>query len=194
MAPTRDRIVGAAEHVIQELGLVRATTKEIARAAGCSEALLYKHFRTKEEIFLAVLLERMPALRPATLRLGARVGQGTIAGNLEELAGSAIEFFRRTISLAGGMLGDPSLLNGFRQMLAASGGGPHVPVTLLASYIREEQRIGRVSQDADPDAAAALLFGACFHRAFLANLVELGPDDVLVHELVRTLLTGLTPR
>ncbi|GLW98072.1 TetR/AcrR family transcriptional regulator [Microtetraspora sp. NBRC 16547] len=194
MTPTRDRIVAAAEQVIQELGLARATTKEIARAAGCSEALLYKHFRTKEEIFLAVLLERMPALRPATQRLGERVGQGTVAGNLEELAWAAVEFFRRTISLAGGMLSDPSLLNGFRQTLAESGGGPHVPIDLVASYLREEQRIGRVGPDANPDAASALLFGACFHRAFLANLVELAPDEVLVPDLVRTLLAGLTPR
>ena len=34
-------------------GLVRATTKEIARAAGLSEGTLYNHFANKEELFPA---------------------------------------------------------------------------------------------------------------------------------------------
>ena len=36
-------------------GLVRATTKEIARAAGVSEGTIYNYFASKEELFLCTL-------------------------------------------------------------------------------------------------------------------------------------------
>jgi AcrR family transcriptional regulator len=58
---TREKIVEAAERVMRERGLARTTTKEIARAAGYSEGTLYKHFESKEDLFLAVLAERFPA-------------------------------------------------------------------------------------------------------------------------------------
>ncbi|GII55183.1 TetR family transcriptional regulator [Planotetraspora thailandica] len=191
---TRDRIVAAAEQVIQELGLARATTREIARAAGCSEALLYKHFSRKEDLFLAVLLERVPALVPAVTRLNERVGKGAVRENLEEFAQAAVVFYRRSLPLSAGVVAEASLLDGFRRMLADVGGGPHIPINRLGAYLREEQRLGRVGPDADPDAAATLLMGACFHRALLESLVDLGPDDTLVPGLVGGLMAGLAPR
>ena len=62
MADTRDRILDAAAHVMRTRGFARTTTKEIARAAGYSEATLYKHFQDKTDLFLAVLKERLPSL------------------------------------------------------------------------------------------------------------------------------------
>src|SRR4051794_40616709 len=59
---TRDRILDAAAELMRTRGIIRTTTKEIAKAAGFSEATLYKHFRDKEELLLRVLRERMPAL------------------------------------------------------------------------------------------------------------------------------------
>ena len=60
--PTRVRIVDAARHLMLTAGLARTTTKEIAKAAGCSEAALYKYFSSKEELFVTVLNERLPGL------------------------------------------------------------------------------------------------------------------------------------
>src|SRR5215210_7138434 len=50
-AGTRERILAAAREVMLSKGLVRATTKEIARAADLSEGTLYNHFANKEELF-----------------------------------------------------------------------------------------------------------------------------------------------
>ena len=44
-------------------GLARATTKEIAKAAGFSEAAPYKHFADKTELFLVVPDPRLAVLR-----------------------------------------------------------------------------------------------------------------------------------
>ena len=52
-------------HVMPTRGLARTTTKEIARAAGYSEATLYKLFDDKFDLFLCVLAERLPTIAVA---------------------------------------------------------------------------------------------------------------------------------
>ncbi|MCC5839987.1 MAG: TetR/AcrR family transcriptional regulator [Opitutales bacterium] len=47
----RQSIVQAAMHVFAEKGFARATTRDLAEAAGISEALLYRHFSSKEAIY-----------------------------------------------------------------------------------------------------------------------------------------------
>jgi AcrR family transcriptional regulator len=173
---TRDRIIDAAEQALHEFGIVGATTRRIARQAGCSEALLYKHFPGKEALLLAVLLERTPALAPALSRLRLSVGQGDVTGNFTGFAVAAVEFYTKAAGIASGVLADPSLLEGFRTMLATTGSGPHVPILVLAELIKAEQSGGRIDAALDPQAAAALLMGACFHRANLSYFVE-PPDD-----------------
>ncbi|MGN9838194.1 TetR/AcrR family transcriptional regulator [Nonomuraea sp. H19] len=187
---TRDRIIDAAEQAIHEFGIAGATTKRIARQAGCSEALLYKHFPGKEALFLAVLLERLPALGPALARLRLSEGQGDVAANLTEFAVAAVEFYIKASAIASGVLADPSLMTGFRTMLAKTGGGPHLPILALAEIIGGEQQAGRLDAGMDPQAAAAMLMGACFHRANLSYFIDL-PDDTatwaatLVETLIR---------
>jgi AcrR family transcriptional regulator len=51
----RHAIVEAATKVFAENGFHGTTTRELARAAGVSEALLYKHFPSKESLFDAIL-------------------------------------------------------------------------------------------------------------------------------------------
>ncbi|MCK2219578.1 TetR/AcrR family transcriptional regulator [Actinomadura sp. ATCC 31491] len=186
---TRERIVDAAEQVIREFGIAGATTKRIAAAAGCSEALLYKHFPGKEKLLLAVLLERLPALGPALTRLRLAAGTGDVAGNLTAFTLAALEFYTRAAGIAAGVIADPSLMAGFRAMLAASGSGPHLPILALAEVIADEQRRDRVDREIDPGAAASMLMGACFHRANLSYYVDPPGDDAAwAATLVDTLL------
>jgi AcrR family transcriptional regulator len=79
MPDTRDRILDAAAHVMRTRGFARTTTKEIARAAGYSEATLYKHFLDKTDLFLAVLKERLPSLGSTLSALSAAIDADTQA-------------------------------------------------------------------------------------------------------------------
>jgi len=96
---TRERILDAAAAVMREHGVAHATTKQIARTAGYSEALLYKHFHDKEDILLHVLQERMPAFTAT-----AAAGEGTVEVNLVEVAHSALRYAQRPQG-TGGALG-----------------------------------------------------------------------------------------
>jgi AcrR family transcriptional regulator len=51
----REAIVDAVRDVFAEKGFDGTTTRELAKAAGVSEALLYKHFPSKESLYAAML-------------------------------------------------------------------------------------------------------------------------------------------
>jgi AcrR family transcriptional regulator len=167
-AGTRERIVAAAAEVMGSLGLARATTKEIARAAGYSESTLYKHFGDKTELLVAVLSERMPPFIEVLKALPDQAGQGDVADRLRDLAGQGLRFYEQSFALVAALFAEPALLERHRRNLAARGAGPHRANELLAAYLRAERDLGRVRAELDPPAAAAMLLGACFQRAFFA--------------------------
>jgi AcrR family transcriptional regulator len=194
---TRERILDAAAHVMGTSGLASATTREIARAAGFSEAALYKHFRDKEELFLSVLSERLPPLMSLLDELPKRAGRGTVAANLEEVARAALAFYDHSVPMAAALFSDPVLLAHHRQRLSESGAGPQRPFEVIAAYLKAEQQLGRLSRGAKPPVGAGLLLGACFQRAFVRSFLgEQAPraaDEVFARDAVRALLRGLTP-
>ena len=190
--PTRARILDAAHDLMRTAGLARATTKEIAKAADCSEAALYKPFERKEDLFVQVLLERFPRLTPLLGSLAAEPGRGTLEENLTEIAHQASLFYEESFPIAASLYAETSLKQRHDEAMRDKGAGPHIPIDLLAAYLRAEQTLGRVSPDADPHAAASLLLGACVHRAFAHAATDTPPDaSAFAKNLARTLLAGI---
>jgi hypothetical protein len=76
------------------------------------------------------------------------------------------------------------------------GSGPHLALVRLGEYVHAEQRIGRVPKTLDADTTAALLLGACFHRAFLQRFSGMPPksadDRRFIKKVVGTLLRTRT--
>ncbi|MBB4740467.1 AcrR family transcriptional regulator [Actinoplanes octamycinicus] len=192
---TRDRIVSAAAEVMHDRGLARATTKEIARAAGLSEAALYKHFRDKIDLFLAVLGERGPTqLGTVVARLAERAGADPLDQVLREVVRAATDFYQQSFPIAASIFSERTLFEAHRAALHERGAGPHKPGRALAAYLADEQRRGRLHPAADPAAASSMILGACLERAFLGHFAEHPTDpDEFATTLVRTLLTGLAP-
>ena len=178
-SPTRDRIVEAARRVMDDVGLARATTKEIARAAGCSEATLYKYFASKEELFLAVLRAGLPTFGALLSQLAEDPDARTTEQALTELAREATAFYESTVPLGAALFAEPTLLRRQRDVLRQLRVGPHMPLLAVSEYLRAEIRRGRLRADADPDAAAVLLLGACFQRAFIRGFMGVPDADGL---------------
>jgi AcrR family transcriptional regulator len=193
---TREDILGAAARIMRDEGYARATTKEIARAAGYSEATLYKHFQDKAEIFLRVLEEQAPALATLLAQLDGRAGTGDLRGKLEELVVTAVRFYADTFPIAVSLYSSRALLAAHRDRLRELGSGPRTPEERLARYLAAEQRLGGLAPSADPLAVAQLLLGACFQQAFLADFAGNPPDGDQLADLARRLVTtvlGTTP-
>ncbi|MEU6584652.1 helix-turn-helix domain-containing protein [Nocardia sp. NPDC046763] len=184
----RERILDAAADIMRERGVARATTKEIARAAGYSEAALYKHFRDKEDVIVQVLRERMPAASTPSVRPGGE----TVAENLFTIARAAATFYQQALPLFGGLLAEHARLVAHRESMARYGAGPGHAILGISEYLRAEQELGRVDRAADVEIAAVLLDGACFHQAFLRYYAE-GPDaGPLPDDTVRRIAQSLT--
>ncbi|MFJ4565800.1 TetR/AcrR family transcriptional regulator [Streptomyces caelestis] len=192
--PARERVLDAAHQLMLTVGLARATTKEIARAAGCSEAALYKHFASKEELFIRVLTERLPQLAPLLHGLAAEPGRGALEANLTEIARQAALFYEQSFPIAASLYAETQLKRRHDEVMREMGKGPHLPIEGLAAYLRAEQDAGRIRADADTFAAASLLMGACAQRAFAYDATEEGrpPVDAFAARLARTLLAGIT--
>ncbi|KAA9164994.1 TetR/AcrR family transcriptional regulator [Amycolatopsis acidicola] len=189
---TRDEILAAAARIMREQGYARATTKEIARSAGYSEAALYKHFQDKTEIFLGVLSEQLPALGSTLAELAANAGKGTVRGNLVKVTEAALHFYRESFPIAASLFSTRELLTAHRDAIHARGAGPRNPLAGLSRYLHTEQRLGRLPRAADPDAMSALLLGACFQQAFFWQFEAEDVDSAgLAKSLVKTLLHGL---
>lgn len=187
----RDRILDAAADIMRERGVSHATTKEIAKAAGYSEATMYKHFSGKEELLVQVLRERMPnlsGLRPVA-------GTATVEANLASIARSAIAFYQKALPLLGGLLAEHTRLRTHREQMSKLGAGPGQAIDVIAEYLRAEQDSGRVPSGADVQTVATLLDGTCFHQAFLRYYAE-GPDagpvaEDAISRIAKTLTAAL---
>jgi AcrR family transcriptional regulator len=165
----RERFLDGAAEVLRRRGFAAATTKEIASAAGLSEAMLYKVFRDKVDLFLAVLTERLPRVALVRDGLAGQVGNGALDANLERLAAELLAFYLETFPIAASVFSDPQLLSHLREALRDSDRGPQVNVEAVTAYLAEEQRAGRVAATVQLAAVAEMLVGACLHRAFLTR-------------------------
>jgi AcrR family transcriptional regulator len=194
---TRDDILDAAAKVMRTQGFARATTKSIAQVAGYSEAALYKHFDDKAAILLAVMHERMPQLPSSLMELIGNPGTGTVRANLTRLARTAIDFYIDGFPILVSLFSSQELLTAHRRRMQELNAGPHKAQEGLILYLREEQKLGRIRRTADAEAAAALLFGACFQRGFEVNFTGVDSSDdernASAGALAKTLYESLQP-
>ena len=157
-AERRQAIVDAALRVFAGGSYSGATTAEIARAAGISEPILYRHFASKRELYLACLEAAWASLRDA------------FDAKLEELgdreAVTAIGQASREFHASGGI--KPVTL--WIQALTEAGGDEEIRAFLrrqlrdvhdyVAAAVRRAQAAGGVPADRDPDAEAWIFVGA----------------------------------
>lgn len=156
----RERVLDAAYVVLRARGVARATTKEIATKAGCSEGSVFTHFPTKPDLFLAVIAERLP---------GGEVFDSappTSVDALELLLGRLLAFYRDSIPIGLSLFGDQSLLEAHRERVSARDLGPHVVPEWLAGVLENLADGEVISLTGRPDHVAWTLVGALFFRVF----------------------------
>lgn len=190
---TRDRILDGAVAVMRERGLANTTTKEIARAAGLSEAMLYKVFRDKTDLFLGVMAERLPPIAVIRDGVDAHVGRGTVPAVLQRLVAEVLAHYLESFPIAASVFADSALLTRHREALRERDAGPHLVVEGVAGYLAAEQQQSRLAADASPRVLAELLVGACLHRAFLARFADepLTPEQIA--RFAADVVDGLAP-
>ena len=178
---TRQALIAAAARVFLERGFARATTKEIARAAGVAEGSIYRHFDDKyalfHEVFLAVAGDTVEELA----HFSERAGRATLRENLERLLQLLSGMIEHTTSLTASIWADPEMARRFeayvreRMPMGLQGG----PVAVAAAYLRAEQERGRVRGDVDALEAAAVIVSVPLANGMQRAMQERrpGPGD-----------------
>jgi AcrR family transcriptional regulator len=192
---TRQQIVDAVEMLIQTKGLARVTTKDIAQATGLSEGALYRHFGHKEDVFFVVLQKHLPVLVDLLDKQVA--GTKTVRENLVEICLAVLQYYEQLIPMSASFFADQALLARFREGLHQTGGKPQRLHERVASYIKEEQRLGRIEPQLPALGIAALLLGSVHQYGYLRQLLGEDPFDTtdrsFVENIVEIVTQGILP-
>jgi AcrR family transcriptional regulator len=198
MASQKDRLIVATERLLCSSGLARITTRDIAQEAKVAEGALYHHFSDKAELLIAVVLQGVGDFRKVLESLALQVGQSSVQKNLERVLASAYDFHHRIAPMICSLFADHELLARVRNIMTERCIGPAKAASLLAAYLRAEQRLGRVAADADVETTAELLLAASWSRASFSHFFALGADNTKGHrhlrDAVRALISGVAPQ
>lgn len=198
MNKTQEKLIEATERLLQREGLARVTTRKIAKEAGIAEGAIYHHFADKAELLLAVAQQKIGDFREVLDSLPLQVGRQTVAENLEQMLKAAFAFQLEVSPIISSLFADHALLRRTREILEQRQVGPDHSAEALAAYLMAEQRLGRVSPQVSPEAAAQLLLASSFKAAmfdrFYARVTDAAEVRHRIRETVKTLLLGLHPR
>ena len=182
-------LIGAAASLFATNGFQGTTTKAIAKAAGISEALLFKHFPTKRALYAAILAEKAQysGLREAVEEAAKKRDDAQLFSLL-----ASYRIRKGT---------DPTM---FRLLLFSALEGHEISAMffqqhyrrfhdLLADYIRQRIKDGAFRQ-VDPLLAAQAFFGVIVHHRLLHDIFGLPMHRTYqktVTEYVSLFLNGL---
>ncbi|GAB2950558.1 TetR/AcrR family transcriptional regulator C-terminal domain-containing protein [Nonomuraea fastidiosa] len=142
------------------------------------------------DYFLALLQDRLPLWLSILHNLTHRAGKGSVSDNLHPVARAGIDYYIDVQGAALPAFTSPDVTVRFRRAIKEAGLGPRTEIAPLAGYLADEQRLGRVRADADPEASARLMVAGCFHRAFIEMFVgcdDAPSRDASAREIVREL-------
>lgn len=182
-------ILDAARHEFARRGFHGTGTAEIAGRAGCSEPMLYKHFRSKQALFAAVLTD-------AGRRMGARVDE-LIADADDPLEASLLHVAQRATTdelivevirlrtLAMSLVDVPEVREALEQNAAFM-------LARVERVLTESRKLGHVRSDIDLQWAAWIWLGFTLAAGF-AHALDPDRAHAICPEIARTMVTMLRP-
>ena len=169
--------------LFSERGFRGTTTKEIAQAAGVSEAIIFRHFATKEELYTAIIDFKGCGGAAANAAAG-RPEQPAIIDEIQGCVAEAVEASDDLAVFRGVALhmlehhqSDPDFLRLLMYIALENHSlgqvfwdkNVRVLYEFLGGYVRRRQREGAF-RDVDPYAAVRVFLGSVIHHS-LVNLL-----------------------
>ena len=184
---TTEQILEAARAVFLEQG-INATTVDVANRAGISSASIFKHFPTKDALFLAAMSESTSRIWNAELE--AMIGHGDTKADLlliaKRIAAYTAELLPRMMMLRS---------SGQQQVLPAA---PRVEddFVALTTYLSREMALGRIARGDPTIPALALMHANAGYAMNVAVQTERPSFDTsgFLEDFVLVLWQGLEPR
>jgi TetR/AcrR family transcriptional regulator len=195
--PASDRkqqILETALDVFSRRGFEGTTTRELASAAGVAEAVIFRHFPTKQALYNAVLDYKMHSAEAQDRLAETRACMELNDDNalFRQLAGRVLASYRtdprfERMILFAALEGHELALKYLRQQFFPF-------IQLLDEYVRRRQAEGALKH-LRPMAILSALFGMAHHYAQVSQMMgfipEEIPDDEIIDSFVRILLDGV---
>jgi AcrR family transcriptional regulator len=192
----RDQILQVAMRLFAERGFRGTTTKEIAQAAGVSEAMVFRHFANKNELYRAIIDHKActPEMTSPLEKLRELAATGDDYTLFHGLALNALNKHRD----------DPNFM---RLLLYAALEGHELAqmffenfvvefYKFLGSYIAERQQAG-LYRELEPRVIVRAYIGMIMHHSLnntlwdrQQNLLSVSNEDA-AHEFAQILLNGV---
>lgn len=184
-----DKLLAVAREVFVEKGIA-ASTREIARRAGVSEAVIYQRHPTKAHLFFAAMVP--PALNVENL-LAPLANDHGVREHLEEIALGMMEYFREVVPILLPLITHPSF--DFEEYAHQHPDSPFGQMHRgLMEYLEAQRQRGNIAGE-NVAAAGLTLFAALHCLAILERLGAHGGrfDEAIIRAMVRALWAGLAP-
>lgn len=182
----RAAVLDTARRVFSRSSYRGVTTAEIAREAGISEPILYRHFGSKRDLYLACLDEAWEQFHEeATLALAEDpAGCLGVISDRYMAKGAKFRLVDLWIQALTEASDDPVIAKALRRQIR----GLHA---FLVGVIRDGQHRGVVNGDRDPEAEAWIFLGGGLLATMDARLGGLLGDDMqrVRHERRRWMLS-----
>jgi AcrR family transcriptional regulator len=195
--PTEDRrtqILEAALKVFAAKGFKGATNQDIAKEAGISPGLLYWYFKSKEDLFFAILEDRVaPGSFPMPIEHMQTFPPEQVLSMLAHYGLSRLDN-QDTVNIFKIFVGEAAYSEHIRTI---ANNNINRLVGTLARYLAAQMELGRLRQD-DPMLCAqtflAGLMATLVRRRFLgdAKMLSYSADEI-VNTVVGVFLRGLRP-
>jgi AcrR family transcriptional regulator len=188
-AQRREQLIEVATKIFAEWGYSAATTAAIAEAAGVTEPILYRHFKSKQELFVAIT----QAMSEQTLFYWKHL-MGKSATPTETIRVIAREFPNhiRRMADAYHVIHGALTTSRDRKVLAVMKEHYTEIERFFAAIIGEGQKTGEFRRDLDPRVPAWQLINVGIGYAMIAlNLQQF--DHFSIEQAIEFILRGLKP-
>lgn len=208
----RQQIAEVAMRLFSERGFRGATTKEIAQAAGVSEAIIFRHFATKEELYTAII-DYKGCGGAAASAVAGRSEQPAVIDELRQVVAEAMEasddfsvFRAAALHMLDHHHSDPDFLRLLMYIALENHSlgqvfwdkNVRVLYEFLGGYVRRRQREGAF-RDVDPYAAVRVFLGSVIHHSLVNLLWDKDParrifrvtNEEAAHQFAEILLRGI---
>lgn len=192
----REQLVRVAMQLFSRRGFSGTTTKKIAQAAGISEAMVFRHFATKEELYAAILDDKACAGDMAEMceAVSGAVARGDDRAVFESIATGMLQHHERDPEFLRLLL--HSALEGHELFEMFWNRNVREMSQFLCSYIAERQKAGAI-RGIEPMVAGRAFIGMIVYHSLLTTLFDKSRTllnieaDRAAHEFTEIFLTGV---
>lgn len=187
----RERLFAAAERVVARDGAAALTSRAITAEADCGKGVLHTHFTGLDEFVAELLLDRFARSARQAGALEVKVGEGTVAGNLQEVVLDLLEALPAAV--VGLAMTRPAAASHTRKGFQSGAPAFDAIQHAFTAYLQAEQRGGRLAAGADTATIALALVGTVHHLLMTRVPGQGETAEATTRRLLAVLLGGGQP-